>query len=219
MDDGTARNPHLGQRVLRWGPATAPIVVLAAHGRGQEPEFMQRLAGRFGPLPARFVAPAAAGDSWYPQPFRQPLAANQPNLGHALDALDRQIDELLGAGTPARALVLLGFSQGACLLTHLLLTRPRPLGAALLFTGGFIGAEPIPAPAPAALDGLPVLVRSIRDDPWVPAHRVLDSADLFKAAGARLDLHIAPGDEHVVTDEACVAGADLIHRLAAGDLP
>lgn len=215
MDIGATRNPHAGQRVLRWGPDTAPVVVLAVHGRGQEPEFMQRLAERFGPLPARFVAPAAAGDSWYPLPFLQPLPANQPALGHALDTVDRQIDQLLRSGTSVHDLVLFGFSQGACLLTHLLLTRPRPLGAAILFTGGFIGADPIPAPAPGTLEGMPVLLRSIRDDPWVPSHRVLDSAHLLEAAGARPNLHIAPGHEHIVTVEACAAATDLINRLAA----
>ena len=214
MDLGAAPNPHLGQRVLRWGPDTAPIMVLAVHGRGQEPEFIQQLAERFGPLPARFVAPAAAGNSWYPLPFLRPQEANQPALSHALDTVDRHIDQLLGSGVPAHDLVLFGFSQGACLLTHLLLTRPRPLGAAILFTGGFIGADPIPAPAHTALEGMPVLLRSIQDDPWVPAHRVLDSAHLLDAAGARLNLRIAPGHEHVVTDEACAAATDLIRGLA-----
>jgi len=215
MDFGAARNPHSGQRVLRWGADTAPIVVLAVHGRGQEPEFMQRLAERFGPLPARFVAPAADGDSWYPLPFLRPQEANEPALGFALDLVDQQIDQLLGSGVSARDLVLFGFSQGACLLTHLLLTRPRPLGAAILFTGGFIGADPIPAPARTALEGMPVLLRSIQDDPWVPAHRVLDSARLLTAAGARLNLRITPGHEHIVTDEACTAATDLINGLAA----
>lgn len=204
---------HLAQRVLTWGPADASVVVLAVHGRGHEPEVMRGLAARFGPLPARFVAPAADGGSWYPLPFLQPIAGNQPDLDEALAAIETRIDALLETG-PASGLVLLGFSQGACLLAHLLLTRPRRVGAAVLFTGGFIGPDPIEPPATAELDGVPVLLRSIEDDPWVPALRVGETARLFEAAGARVDLAIEPGDEHVVTDEACTAAADLIRRLA-----
>ncbi|RSM37510.1 phospholipase [Amycolatopsis balhimycina DSM 5908] len=208
-------NPHLGQRVLTWGPAEASVVVLAVHGRGQEPGFMRELTERLGPLPARFVAPAAGGGSWYPLPFLQPMEANQPHLDHALAAIEAHIDTLLDAGTAAGDLVLLGFSQGACLLAHLLLTRPRPLGAAVLFTGGFIGPDPIKPPTGTELDGVPVLLRSIEDDPWVPAHRVAETGRLFEAAGARVDLAIEPGNEHVVTDEACAAAARVIGRLGS----
>jgi phospholipase/carboxylesterase len=206
-------NPHLGQRVVTWGPPEASVVVLAVHGRGQEPEVMRELTARFGALPARFVAPAAAGGSWYPLPFLQPLEANQPHLDEALAAIEARIDTLLDTGTAVGDLVLLGFSQGACLLAHLLLTRPRRLGAAVLLTGGFIGPDPIEPPAGTELADVPVLLRSIEDDPWVPAGRVAETGHLFEAAGARLDVAIEPGKEHVVTDEACAAAADLIRRL------
>ncbi|MDX3189809.1 hypothetical protein PV458_15505 [Streptomyces sp. MN03-5084-2B] len=206
-------NPHLGQRVLAWGPAEAPVVVLAVHGRGQEPEFVRELTARFGPLPARFLAPAAAAGSWYPLPFLQPIAGNQPHLDEALAAVEARIDALVDGGTALADLVLLGFSQGACLLAHLLLTRPRRVGAAVLLTGGFIGPDPIEPLTGGALDGVPVLLRSIEEDPWVPAHRVVETGRLFEVAGARLDLEIEPGDEHIVTDAACQAAASLIRGL------
>lgn len=190
-------------------------MVLAVHGRGQEPGVMRELAARFGPLPARFVAPAAAGGSWYPLPFLQPIAGNQPALDDALAAIEARIGTLLDTGTAPGDLVLLGFSQGACLLAHLLLTRPRRLGAAVLLTGGFIGPDPIEPLTGGELDGMPVLLRSIQDDPWVPAHRVVETARLFAAAGARPDLAIAPGNEHIVTGEACSAAAGLIRGLGA----
>jgi phospholipase/carboxylesterase len=199
-----------GQRVLSWGRDEAPVVVLTVHGRGQQPEFMRQLAGRFGPLPARFVAPAAPGGSWYPLPFLQPIELNQPHLGNSLADINQRIDQLLESGTAARELVLFGFSQGACLLTHLLLSSPRALGGAVLLTGGFIGPDAITPPAEGSFGGMPVLMRSIQDDPWVPAYRVHESARLFEAAGAQVDLRIDPGNEHIVTDEACDAAAKLI---------
>lgn len=206
-------NAHLEQRVLTWGPPSAPVVVLAVHGRGHQPEVMRELTGRFGPLPARFTAPAAAGGSWYPLPFLQPLAANQPHLDEALAATEARIDTLLATGTAPGDVVLLGFSQGTCLLAHLLLTRPRRIGAAVLLTGGFIGPDPIEPPTGDELDGVPVLLRSISEDPWVPAGRVLETARLFEEAGARTDVEIEPGGEHIVTDKACHAAGELIRSL------
>ncbi|MGW3960816.1 alpha/beta hydrolase [Amycolatopsis sp. NPDC005003] len=208
-------NRHLGQRVLTWGPAGAPVVVLAVHGRGQDPEVMRELTARFGPLPARFVGPAAAAGSWYPLPFLQPMAGNQPHLDEALEAIEARIDTLRQAGTAPGDLVLLGFSQGACLLAHLLLTRPRRVGAAVLLTGGFIGPDPIEPPAGGELDGVPVLLRSIEEDPLVPARRVRETGRLFEAAGAWLDMEIEPGTEHIVTDQSCQAAADLIAGISS----
>jgi phospholipase/carboxylesterase len=205
---------HSGQPALEWGRPDAPVVVVAVHGRDQDPAFMRELARRLGPVPARFVAPAAGGRSWYPRPFLRPLAENRPDLDHALAAVRARLVALARSGVGADRLVLLGFSQGACLLTHLLLTGAPPVAAAVLLTGGYVGAEQLPAPAPRALDGLPVVLRSIEQDPFVPADRVRESARLLAAAGAAVDLRIDPGDEHVVTDEACAATAALVDELA-----
>jgi phospholipase/carboxylesterase len=205
---------HGGQPALEWGRPDAPVVVLAVHGRDQDPAYMRALARRLGPVPARFVAPAADGRSWYPRPFLVPLAENQPRLDHALAAVRARLAALAASGVSPRRLVLLGFSQGACLLTHLLLTGAPEIAGAVLLTGGYVGAEPLPAPSPTALAGLPVVVRSVEHDPFVPAERVRESARLLTAAGAVVDLRIDPGDEHVVTDEACAAAAALVGELA-----
>jgi phospholipase/carboxylesterase len=210
--DGADR--HTGQPALEWGRRDAPVVVVAVHGRDQDPAFMRELARRLGPLPARFVAPVADARSWYPRPFMAPLAANRPRLDHALAAIRGRLAALVGSGVGADRLVLLGFCQGACLLTHLLLTEAPEVAGAVLLTGGHVGAEPLPAPSPTALQGLPVVLRSIEHDPFVPADRVRESARLLAAAGADVDLRIAPGDEHVVTDEACAAAAALVGELA-----
>ncbi|MGW4484832.1 alpha/beta hydrolase [Amycolatopsis sp. NPDC004368] len=195
---------------VSWGPADAPVIVLAVHGRGQDPSFMRSLSARFGPVPARFVAPVpSSGDSWYPLPFLSPIAENQPALDRALDVMEASLDGL----DPSRV-VLLGFSQGACLLAHLLLTRLRPVGAAVLLTGGYLGPTPL-APPPFPYNGMPVLLRSISQDPWVPASRVHETAQLLSAAGAKVDVTIAPGTDHTITAEACSAAAEVIRGLAS----
>jgi phospholipase/carboxylesterase len=200
--------------LLEWGlPADrAGLAVLAVHGRGQDPVFMRALARRLGPAPVRFFAPEAEGNTWYPLSFLEPVQRNQPALDRSLRAVETSLDRLAQAGFGGDRVVLWGFSQGACLLSHLALTAPRPLAGLVLFTGGYIGSAP---PSGATLDGVPAVLRSIEDDPWVPRHRVEETAELLRRAGAKVDLRIDPGTEHIVTDEACAAATELLTIVAA----
>lgn len=200
-----------------WGDPDAPLVVLALHGRGRDPDDMRATAARFGDVPARFVAPPAPGGSWYPKPFLEPFDENRDALLRALGIVDDELARLADAGVGRDRVVLWGFSQGACLAAHHLLVRdPRPCAGLVLFTGGFVGPDPVPAPPAGALAPTPAVLRSISRDPWVPAHRVSDTASLLVAGGARVDLRIDDGDEHVITDEACAAAAGLLHAVAVG---
>ena len=208
-------NPHLSSPLLEWGsePGDMTTAVLAVHGRGQSPDFMREQSDRLDVPGVRYFAPAAQGNSWYPRPFLEPIDANQPSLDHALDAIDAHLDGLVDAGIDRRRLVVWGFSQGACLLAHWALTRMSPIGGMVLFTGGYIGPEEITEPA-GSLSGLPVVVRSVRDDPFVPPDRVTQTVAVLRAAGADVDALIVPGDEHIITDEAIEAARNLLSRCA-----
>ncbi|MEJ8277631.1 alpha/beta hydrolase [Pseudonocardia spirodelae] len=202
---------------LTWGDPAAPLVVLALHGRGRDPADMAATAARFGDVPARFVAPRAAGDSWYPKPFLEPFDENRDALLRALDVVDDQLARLADEGAGRDRVVLWGFSQGACLAAHHVLVRdPRPCAGLVLHTGGFVGPDPVPGPPAGSLAPTPAVLRSVSRDPWVPAHRVRETASLLAGAGARVDLRIDDGGEHVITDEACAAAAGLLHAVAVG---
>lgn len=200
-----------------WGAAagTASVAVLAVHGRGQTPQFMQETASRFAAPGVRFHAPHASGDSWYPESFLAPLERNRAALEESLGIVTGCLDELAWRGFGRERVVLWGFSQGACLLAHHVLTvAPQRYGGLILFTGGHIGPDPITGPPTGSLEGLTAVVRSIDRDPWVPRYRVEGTATLLRRCGAAVDLRIDPGDEHVITDEACAAAGDLL--AAAG---
>ncbi|GAA4996336.1 phospholipase [Pseudonocardia tropica] len=176
------------------GDPEAPRVVLALHGRGRDPDDVRTTAARFGEVPARFVAPAAPGGSWYPKPFLEPLDENRDALLRALGVVDDELARLADAGVGRDRVVLWGFSQGACLAAHHLLVRdPRPCArdwccspaGASVRTRSRRRRPGAPAPTPAIL-------RSVAHDPWVPAHRVQETASLLLAGGARVDLRIAP---------------------------
>ncbi|MDS0134522.1 phospholipase [Amycolatopsis sp. CM201R] len=190
------------------------MAVLAVHGRGQDPAFMRATARRLGTASARFFAPEAEGNTWYPLSFLEPVERNQPALDRAVQVLEFSLDRLAEAGFGGDRVVLWGFSQGACLLAHLVLSAPRPVAGLVLFTGGYPGTTP-PAPGSRALRGVPVVLRSIEHDPWVPRYRVEETAAVLRQAGAEVDLRIDPGTEHIITDEACATATELLDAVAA----
>ncbi len=210
---------HDSRPLLEWGRAAqdAELAVLAVHGRAQTSAFMRETAQRFGAVAARFYAPDASGSSWYPHPFLDPLERNQPDLDDALRVVELCLTQLARLGFPARRVVLWGFSQGACLLSHYALTVPQQFGGIILFTGGHLGPQPWPRPQGQPLNGVPTVLRSIDQDPWVPRWRVEDTGALLADAGASVDLRIDPGTEHVITGEACAAATRLLtHGAGAG---
>jgi phospholipase/carboxylesterase len=184
------------------------------HGRGQDPGYMlEHLARRLDAPGVAFVLPAAgAGGSWYPDRFDAPRAANEPWLGHALDACAAAVDGVLAAGVPAGRLLLAGFSQGGCLVADLAARRPGRHGAVAVLTGSLIGPDGDATPV-APLDGLPVLMATSRYDEWVRLERVRDTADAFAAAGARVELDVSADREHRIGDAAVAGVQALLARL------
>lgn len=196
---------------LVWGesPETAAVAVLAVHGRGLSPEWMRDAAVRFGAVPARFIAPAAAGGSWYPHPFQRPRVDNEPALASALAVVDAAHARIVAEGFPPERIVVWGFSQGACLLSDWLLSGGGGSSSALLFTGGFLGAEP-PGERSGREPARRVVMRSIAEDPFVPAERVRQTAAQLRRRGSDVDVRIDPGTEHIISDEAFATGSALI---------
>jgi phospholipase/carboxylesterase len=209
-------NPHLRHALEPWGAevADARIAVLAVHGRDQDPGFMADLSARLGCARARFYGARADSRSWYPLPFMEPVAGNQPRLDYSMVAMAAAIAAIVNEGFEPGRIVLWGFSQGSCVLSHFLVRHQPRLAGAILFTGGYIGPDPLVPPRGRPLAGLPVVVRSIENDPFVPARRVADTAELLRAAGALVDAAIAPGTEHIITTEATDAGGALLDRLS-----
>jgi phospholipase/carboxylesterase len=215
-----SRNRHLNRPLTTWGSGIdqSRAAVLAVHGRGQNPAWMQQQAERLDDSGLRFYAPSAAEDTWYPKPFLQPLDQNQPELAHALEALETHIASVRADGFAKDRIVLWGFSQGACLLSHFILVNPDNYAGLVLLTGGYIGPDPLPALTASALAGVRAVLRGTEHDPWVPAGRIQETAAALRAAGAAVDVHIAPGDQHVITDEAVDAVNGLLHSIPAGSV-
>jgi phospholipase/carboxylesterase len=185
-----------------WGEGVgaSPLAVVAIHGRGQDVDFLRGLAERIAVSGVGFFAPTAPGNTWYPHPF---LDGSPENAAGLADALGTVATTVAAAETAGFArVVVLGFSQGACVLSHLLLTQDLALAGAVLFTGGYVGPDALDPSHVVARPGLPVLLRSIDQDPWVPAHRFADTVKLLTRSGAHVDALMETGDEHGVTERA-----------------
>ena len=193
------------------------MAAVLLHGRGRTPEEMIGLADRLSLDSCRWVVPAAATGSWYPHRFMEPLDLNEPSLSRAIDDCDRAVDDASEQGRiPSARIVVIGFSQGACLAAEYALRHPGRCGALVMFTGGLIGPPGRAwrlAPPATTLGGLPVLLTGSDVDEWVPEARVRETASVLTALGADVQCRIYTGRAHIVSDEEIVDARELITRV------
>lgn len=211
-------NPHLTHEPVHRGvsPATAGMVVYAVHGRGQSPAFMAEVADRIDLPEVAWILSSAHDHSWYPQGFLAPLRDNQPALDNALDTVREQLRPLLTQEGPP--VVVLGFSQGACLLSEYLLRDQPRLAGAVLHTGGYLGPEEREwESAPGrGLSHLVVEMFTAQEDLWVPLHRVEATSTAFRSLGATVELTVYDDpDHHLNDDSVAMIRRYLRHRLAS----
>lgn len=205
----TSDNPHIEAGVERFGPAPADaaVVVVAVHGRAQSPAYLrEHLVAPIGRSDVAWLLPVAADQTWYPLGFLAPLADNQPSLDHALAAMAAIDDEL--SELDQRRIVWAGFSQGACLITEYLARHPRRAGAVIALTGGMLGPPGTTLTVAGSFYGTPAYFGTGDPDDWVPAWRVSETADAYRAAAADVTLEIFPGRAHEI------GGAELEHARA-----
>src|SRR5207247_10307829 len=85
-----------GQRIVQAGAelpgARAAMILL--HGRGATAEDIMTIASEVRQPGWAYLAPQAAGNTWYPNPFTVPLEANEPYLSAALDMLSRLVERV-----------------------------------------------------------------------------------------------------------------------------
>lgn len=147
-----------------------------------------------------YLAPQASGNAWYPYPFTAPLESNEPYLSSALDVLETllaRVEETV----PAQRVVLLGFSQGACLALEFAARHARRYGGVVGLSGGLIGPDGTPRDYPGAFEGTPAFLGCSDVDPHIPKERVLEAGDVLERMGAKVTLRLYPGMGHTVSQD------------------
>jgi len=161
-----------------------------------------------------FIAPEAANNSWYPQSFLSPLSINQRGIDSAHAVIESLIAQLATQGVDSSHIALIGFSQGACLVTDHACRFPRRYGAILAFTGGLIGPPATIFPASGSLDSTPIFLGTNDPDPHIPLALVHETAAHLRSMGAEVELKIYPGMPHAVLDDEIQRGSALLARIA-----
>jgi predicted esterase len=180
------------------------------HGRGASAEDILGLANQFSARDIAYVAPQAAGSTWYPYSFLAPIAQNEPWLGSALRIVAGLVEDFTARGIPADRLAVMGFSQGACLTLEFAARHARRYAAIVAFTGGLIGPPGTTRNYTGEFSGTPVFIGSSDIDPHVPLERVQESTTIFRRMNAIVDERIYPGMGHTINADELQAADRLL---------
>lgn len=215
----TANGPHQGQPVLAAGTplAEATAAMILVHGRGATAENIMELGGALYHPSIAYVAPQAAGNTWYPYSFLAPMQQNEPGLSSALRVLADLVEQLDSASIPSDRVFIGGFSQGACLAAEFVARNARRFAGLLLFSGGVIGPPGTDRSYPGHLAGTPVFLGCSDVDPHIPLGRVEETAEVMRQLGAAVEMQIYPGMAHTINDDEIGRANRMIAQALAVD--
>jgi predicted esterase len=211
-----AQHPHGSQDVLHAGVelSGAPAVLILTHGRGGSAEDILSLADELDRPDLAYLAPQAAGSTWYPYTFMAPMQQNEPGLSSGLARLGELVERVEQEGVPASRIVLAGFSQGSCLSLEFAARNARRYGGVVAYSGGLIGPPGTPRDYPGSFDGTPVFLGCSDRDPHIPLQRVQESSEVFRRMGAQVTERIYPAMGHTINEDELDFLRDLLAGLA-----
>lgn len=212
-------DPHSDQPVRLRGRSldSARAAVILVHGRGASATDILSLTDELDFPEIAYLAPEAAGHTWYPFPFLAPIEQNQPWLSSALNLLGETVKRATNAGIPRRKVAVAGFSQGACLATEFVARNAARYGGLIAFTGGLIGPPGSKFGYSGELSGTPVFFGAGDPDPHVPWERVEESASVLSALGGDVLLRRYPGLPHTINQDELDQARHILSTLAAKD--
>ena len=213
-------DPHSGQAVLASGPkpVDARLTVILVHGRGASADDILELADELHCDDAAYLAPQAAGHTWYPYSFLAPIPQNEPGISSALAVLSRMIESLHDQGVTSQRIGLLGFSQGACLALEFAARHARRYAGVFALSGGLIGPPGTARNYPGSFDGTPVFLGCSDTDPHIPLERVRESGEVFRRMNAKVDERIYARMGHTVTQDEIDAIQEILRPGTLGFL-
>jgi phospholipase/carboxylesterase len=208
------RGPHEGRPVLAAGAPLdqAQAAMILIHGRGATAESILDLAAEVDRPGFAYLAPQAAGNTWYPNSFLAPILSNEPGLSSGLAVIDGLLAHLAAAGLPPERTILLGFSQGACLTLEYVARHARRYGGVAGLSGGLIGPDGTPRNYTGSLAGTPVFLGCSDVDFHIPKERVEDTAAVLRRLGGDVTMRLYPNMGHTVNADELAA----VRALMAG---
>jgi phospholipase/carboxylesterase len=188
--------------------------MLLVHGRGASAADIMTLGAELTHPGVAYLAPQAAGNAWYPNPFTAPIESNEPYLSSALEVLASLL-ELIEKSVPDDRIILLGFSQGACLTLEFAARHARRYGGVVGLSGGLIGPDGTPRDYPGNFERTPVFLGCSDVDPHIRKERVLEAAEVFTRMGANVTAKLYPQMGHTVNAEEIQAVREIVAATAS----
>ncbi|MFN8575061.1 MAG: dienelactone hydrolase family protein [Gemmatimonadaceae bacterium] len=210
-------DPHGDAPVRTLGPSlgTASAAAIFVHGRGATAESILELARAIEVPGISYLAPQAAGQTWYPKSFLSPIPENEPGISSGIACIARLVASVEAAGISANRVALLGFSQGACLSLEFAARNAKTYGAVIGLSGALIGPPGTPREYAGTLQGTRIFLGCSDVDSHIPLWRVNESAEVLERLGATVDRRIYPGMGHTVNPDELKAVRDLLSGLVS----
>ncbi len=187
--------------------------MILSHGRGASAADIMTIAAELSHPGVAYLASEAAGNAWYPLPFTAPLEENEPFLSSALSVVERLLLDVTRHVAQERV-ILLGFSQGACLTLEFAARHAGRYGGVIAFTGGLIGPDGTPRDYPGSFDRTPVFIGGSDVDPHIKKERMVEAAGVLQKMGADVTLRLYPGMAHTVNADEIHTAAQMLEAVA-----
>jgi predicted esterase len=209
------QGPHQGQQVYRSGQPLeeAHAAMVLVHGRGASAQSILELGHALHRPDFAYLAPQAAGHTWYPYSFLAPLARNEPGLASGLQAIGDLVAMIEDAGIPRTRIVIGGFSQGACLASEYVARNAGRYGGLLIFSGGLIGPLGMSRSYEGSLEDTPVFLGCSDRDFHIPLERVEESASVLSEMGGNVIKKIYPGMGHTIVQDEIDAAMRIVAEV------
>lgn len=211
----TDNAPHQNQPVITSGQSLdeAKAAMVLVHGRGATPEDILTLGEELYHPEFTYLAPQAAGFTWYPYSFLAPIQKNEPGISSGIRAIEELVNSVIEAGIPADNIIIGGFSQGACLALEYVARKPQRYGGVLGFSGGLIGPDFTPRDYKGSLQGTPVFLGCSDVDFHIPKERVKLTAEVLGDLGGDVTMRLYPGMGHTINQDELRFAQRMVSEL------
>lgn len=207
--------PHQDQPLITAGAPldVAEAALVFVHGRGATARNFIQMADEFHQHGVAYLAPQAARNTWYPNAFTAPVESNEPGRSSGLRAIDDAVAAATDSGIPSERVMIIGFSQGACLASEYVAQTPRRYGGLAALSGGLIGESVDSADYDGNLDGTPVFLGCSDVDPHIPEQRVHESSAIFEKLNGDVTKRLYEGMGHGINQDEREHVSEMVATL------
>jgi phospholipase/carboxylesterase len=195
-------HPHGNKKVLFKGDInSAKSAMILIHGRGSTAKSILSLTEEFNEDNYVFVAPQANGNTWYPFSFLAPIKNNEPGITSGLKVISELIEKLNKSGIADKEIILLGFSQGACLTLEYAARNAKAYKGIIGLSGGLIGNKLDETRYSGSFESCPVFLGCSDIDLHVPLERVNKTETIMKKLNASVTKRIYRNMGHTMNED------------------